>query len=526
MQSGKPVQQDFDFFASYKKVKDGISNGIKIHKSLDALINSLDDTAGGTPAPGKTKVDTNAKSGVIFLASKLLDSDFLKEGLKVIPYVGEAVELLSIFASGGKAQATPQTLTLSPLSTNSTLNFSGTITSSKLYKTININTPGSNWTGNQGDFYPYYDEVLGVMNLLESPKIDVRMYQNLMYDWEYGLTYDLDYRHQIQLHEDVSYVLNPAVLDTTAFEVMASIFITWNPYCNLSGYEGLIPVRANVYRTPFLPIACLRDYIFDYEVDTVNYAPSACVPIDLKFQLLANLKIRDSDTAQNILFIGMYETNGTLIPYPSSVPPNIPPNPFTRLLGENVTLENLLLEAGETYYATQSFVIGPGVTVSNGGSVTIIAGNEITVLPGVELLPGITLQTGQSSLCDRIVFPQRQAKISQVCSSSQYQGRTLLPKYPGPGNSGEPTEIVPSLTAFPNPFTGEITLEFDLPETTVVSITLYDLLGRPVMPIRKGEPMKAGPKKLTVEMGFLAAGLYHVVLEAGGQRQAVKVVKE
>ncbi len=392
-----------------------------------------------------------------------------------------------------------------------------------LYKTILVHTPGSNWPGYLGAAYPYYNEVLGVMNLLETPKFDVRLYQRSQFDPETGLNYEADYRHQVQLHEDLSYVLNPAALDTSRFEIAGSLLITWNPDCHPENFKGLIQLSPTTYRTPFLPISCLRDYIVDYEVDTENSQPWSCAPTDIKIKLVANLKAREPVSDRDVPFEGLFETKRTLVPYPAYPAPLIPENPFPDLLGDRVTLANIELEAGKTYYATESFEIGPGVTVANGGTVTLIAANEITVLPGVELLPGIVLQTGLPKLCDRKVFPQRQERINQICSSRAYLDRskpTFVPVYVPPVQ----VQVNP-LFVYPNAFTDQLTLEFALPADGLTNARLVDALGRQVQVLWENRTYKAGKQTVSVDINPLAGGMYFVVLDTPNGQKAVRVMK-
>ena len=77
--------------------------------------------------------------------------------------------------------------------------------------------------------------------------------------------------------------------------------------------------------------------------------------------------------------------------------------------------------------------------------------------------------------------------------------------------------------AYPNPFRSSATLAFRLNAAIDVRLAVYDVLGRRVRVLHEG-PITAGAHQATFDGTGLASGVYLVVLEAGGQRQARKVM--
>jgi hypothetical protein len=82
--------------------------------------------------------------------------------------------------------------------------------------------------------------------------------------------------------------------------------------------------------------------------------------------------------------------------------------------------------------------------------------------------------------------------------------------------------------AHPNPFNPETTVPFYLPGTVRLSLTVYDLLGRPVRTLVDG-PMQAGFHSLTWrgrdDAGrSVASGLYLIEMKAPQWRQIRKVM--
>ncbi|HEX9952832.1 MAG TPA: T9SS type A sorting domain-containing protein [Rubricoccaceae bacterium] len=66
----------------------------------------------------------------------------------------------------------------------------------------------------------------------------------------------------------------------------------------------------------------------------------------------------------------------------------------------------------------------------------------------------------------------------------------------------------------PNPTTGAAVVSFDVPETSAVSVAVYDLLGRRVAVLAQGQ-VAAGRHASRLEAGALAPGVYVVRMQAG-----------
>jgi hypothetical protein len=77
--------------------------------------------------------------------------------------------------------------------------------------------------------------------------------------------------------------------------------------------------------------------------------------------------------------------------------------------------------------------------------------------------------------------------------------------------------------AYPNPFRTTATVAYRLDAAADVRLSVYDVLGRRVRVLAEG-PTAAGAHRAALDGGGLASGVYLVVLEAGGQRQARRVM--
>ena len=87
------------------------------------------------------------------------------------------------------------------------------------------------------------------------------------------------------------------------------------------------------------------------------------------------------------------------------------------------------------------------------------------------------------------------------------------------GGGGRDLEVNPSAPTlsqnYPNPFVGETTLGFDLPQTSTVSLAVFDLLGRKVSNLISDEALPAGRHEFRFDGGRLAPGVYFYRLRSG-----------
>ncbi len=78
------------------------------------------------------------------------------------------------------------------------------------------------------------------------------------------------------------------------------------------------------------------------------------------------------------------------------------------------------------------------------------------------------------------------------------------------------------LTSYPNPIRRQGTLEYALPEAQGVSLQVYDVLGRKVKTLTRGQK-EAGRHRVDLRTGQLSSGIYFGRLKAGGQTRTQKI---
>lgn len=75
----------------------------------------------------------------------------------------------------------------------------------------------------------------------------------------------------------------------------------------------------------------------------------------------------------------------------------------------------------------------------------------------------------------------------------------------------------------PNPFNPSTTITYDLPTSSHVTLTVYDVLGREVATLVDGEE-SAGTKSVNLNAGDIASGVYYYRLQASGFSQTRKML--
>jgi PKD repeat protein len=90
-----------------------------------------------------------------------------------------------------------------------------------------------------------------------------------------------------------------------------------------------------------------------------------------------------------------------------------------------------------------------------------------------------------------------------------------------PTRSSPPRAL--ALSVAPNPLRNSALLQYMLPDRAIVEVGLYDIVGRRVRTLIKGE-REAGPGRLAVDLGSLPRGVYFVKLRAGNGSAMQRIV--
>jgi len=79
---------------------------------------------------------------------------------------------------------------------------------------------------------------------------------------------------------------------------------------------------------------------------------------------------------------------------------------------------------------------------------------------------------------------------------------------------------------YPNPFNPSTTIEFDLPEDALVTIKIFDVLGREITTLLNNEELEAGVQEISFDASALNAGVYfyRITVNDGSFQQVRKMV--
>lgn len=145
-------------------------------------------------------------------------------------------------------------------------------------------------------------------------------------------------------------------------------------------------------------------------------------------------------------------------------------------------------------FSVQDYVHADG-QVSAGSSVTFIAGNHVDLLP---VFDAKATNTGT----------EFEAYIQEIC----------------PANKQETADEQIAIRNYPNPFTKQTTIEFELSKDTPVSLIISDAMGRQVEVLLNNEVKTEGTHLTTFDANHYPAGIYYYTIQAGEYTSTQKMV--
>lgn len=89
---------------------------------------------------------------------------------------------------------------------------------------------------------------------------------------------------------------------------------------------------------------------------------------------------------------------------------------------------------------------------------------------------------------------------------------------PGSAKTGAPASDVAFSSVMPNPVRGRAAITFRVPETTDVTLVLYDLTGRRVATAFDAQAQPGQETRVELDLSRVAAGTYVAVLDTGRER--------
>ena len=184
--------------------------------------------------------------------------------------------------------------------------------------------------------------------------------------------------------------------------------------------------------------------------------------------------------------------------------------------------------------------IGEYITNLNGLSVlTSIGGylsisySALTSLTGLDNIAAgsitdLTIQSNSSlstcevtSICEYLKAPNGTVTISYNATGCNSQAQVIAAC-----ETVGIDEVIAenSFSIYPNPFTGQLTIEFNLPQTSMVSIQIFNAMGTKVAELHHGQ-LAAGQQRFTWHAGDLPKGMYLCRLQMGQKTTTQKIIK-
>jgi hypothetical protein len=515
LSSIKQYSTDFySYFGSDPNTK-GTKSGGQFFKDFKLIKNAL----------SLVSIPIQLKTGVDLFSTLGTSGKFLKEGLNAVPLIGEILDYFGAF-SGGGAKVGPQLVTVTPMALDARLNLRGTITTTFPYISPRFSLPGARNVGVE-DFYPYYNEPLGVFALLEKPKVAIRVTQEVPTTYlddpdGYSLTYYGYTSYQIKLIQDIKYVLNPSS-NLTIQEIKVAIINNLNTGGNPMVAEGFNSDNEST-RTRFVDAGHAKYSSLNF----TEYEPRPngfTAPPALKVML--NLRRTDAfadSNTQNVLLV---------LTYPAEVvspPANFDWSSPDDALPSTRTINDTGFGAGSyDFSAADSIVIGPNVDLSPAAVLNMYA--PLVVIksaPGGD--PDIRIKANDARVRkfqlhpDPIVTkPATSAQIRTACNTYLYTTSIARKRPDEPADA--PTSALESraeeaspLVLSPNPASDRMTITFHQEQIGSATVLVRDILGQPLIQQVYQNLLPNCEQRVELNTSSLSTGLYIVTVAVDGRQ--------
>lgn len=473
---------------------------------------------------------------------------FLEKPLKAVPFLASAWSVVDFFIGGGKKEPEkPQKVEVQPMAIRMTTKLQGSIRAEHPYKTITLSTPGAkdNATRTPEAYYPMYNQVLGVFNLLKTPKVKAYYKDETeQIDRIEANTYlyKSTATRYYQLEEDVKYMVNPAAgFDMNNIEILASLVFEYDYAIEtqLRSYNRpmLILENARRYRTRYVPLGCLKDLFLQFLYKDIYsiispYQSTIGKPVSRAPQVYLKLLVRlpraDRDkNTQGVLFVGTYPVTITDIPTydvaqwtTSSVYDNVP---------KDIVFQNSNVAGRQDAWNSITVDAGADVGAHVSGNISQLradftAGERITVKPGARVHPSSILKIGLPEVCSQTTATASHQEVINFCTSNAYISARRFPKETITGEPppvAQPTELT---GISPNPSSGIIAVHYRTGDAQPFTIEIVSPLGVHISTLVDVAQPTSGEYTAMFDGSSLPRGVYFCVLRCNGTSSVEKFV--
>lgn len=193
-------------------------------------------------------------------------------------------------------------------------------------------------------------------------------------------------------------------------------------------------------------------------------------------------------------------------------------------LARNIYLQNETEVGGPILYnAPYRIYAGRDVTpripmgdyqVLAGGHVTCLATDRVTLEPGFRAFPGSYFRATIGPVFSCMPTPK-----TGTLHDPGIPGEVEIPEIDAPAARGV------RISSYPNPFTRSATIRYELGESTMVDLIVYDILGEAVAHLVQRENREAGSYQLNFDASSLSAGTYFLSFKTNSRQQTLKMIK-
>ena len=403
----------------------------------------------------------NVSIGIQNLTTAMKSNSFLKTGLQAIPYLDAAISIWDAFVGGGKQG--PQQVEILPMSVNLNVNLTGTIGSDFSFQPALFRTPGSFTPAPLNETYPYYNQVLGVINLLRKPQVRIGQFLR-PFPFPANTWTRESY---IKLTEPLQFVLNPAAgLEIVEIRgTYISDFIddlSGGPYSSVTVRpEKNILNNNQTFGTEYINALQMPNTVLITRNTSFNEGLTFSSRMIMKFMIHLR-RINAPANAQDVFMVLTYPVDYQ----------------FQRLFTQS-ELNSFRATSAATTYTVSSAVV-----------------NSFCSSPTYKTPRGIPERVKDIELMSKDI---EKAVLKQLSTNYSIE-------YSAAVNN--------KLKIFPNPIEESGFIQYSLPNPEVINIYIIDASGRRVKNIARDFSQSKGDHVVRFERDGVAAGNYIVVFES------------
>ncbi len=556
--AGNGTDKSFSGVLDFQDLENAASKTTKRYKSINEFSSmqlKYADVLGIDPAKLTTKQEKfkdDMNKFNTWVGDALNSSKFLKFGMKAAPFIGGALELIDFFTSGTQSPPPPQAINLQA-------SLAGSITAETVRESWTLRTPSSIYSSISDDFYPYYNNPIGVFNILSAPTVRFKKNITQLSQQTYDESYDLwvspiyvtenfyttfsQYRYDFsfELDGELDYFVNPSSgFETENVDITGAIMFEHDGFVREyeipSEYQSVIdnsPYTEDEFlfkqrqdtrmQTGMFPLNCLYNitnefsYEFnahDYRYHRVNKSQGNTIwDVSLKSPTQSQIDGSTVRKAYLKLFVSLKrKDNGEsflhVLSYPLEITEDLsmPTRPLSSAEAQ-IIFENSSGTLDDD--VTARYITIDNTIITNTSSETLINGIvEVSLDGDSEITGDVFLYNGPETGCYALpeVPPAALNEIAAFCTNPKYQGDRQGPPQrvaaPGSDLNLDTEEII---DIYPNPTTGLVNIslgeDFDL---TSASVEVLSHLGSVIT------SSKIRSKEFEVNLEELSSGIYFI----------------